>query len=646
MEKQIFKASKPIWIEKCAETDTYVDFYDTFIFGGEKTEICISVDSNYVLFINGRFVNSGQYPDFPYYKVYDKLDITEYCKEGENILAVTVWYYGLPNTQTYYKGEASLCYEVYTEKDTLCYSGTETLSRISPEYKNGYGKIITPQLGLSYMYYAVNQDNWKTGDLIGFKPSVTFPRFSNMFERPVKKLEIGEECQTVLVKFDGGTHFLYDIGYEEVGYFRIRLYSEEEQKITVCYGEHIADGGVRRIIDYRDFSFEIVVGEGYTDYTNFFRRLGLRYIEIYAENAVKIEYVGVLPCAYPIKKLERTFGGGLRDEIYNTAVRTLYLCMHEHYEDCPWREQALYAMDSRNQMLCGYYAFGEYAFPRANLYLMSKDNRKDGLLSICVPSSLNLTIPSFSLHYFIAIYEYTVYSGDTTLAAEIMPKLISLINIFIERMENGLEPNFKGAGYWNFYEWSSGLDGCGNMGEGCDAVLNCLLSIALDRMDKLCRILNIASDYKEKAERLNRKIHTAFYDEEKKLFSDRCSKKQYSELANSLAVLCGAADKAEAANIAEALTDGATTLTKTSLSMMCFKYDALLETDREKYKKYVLNDIDEKYKYMLDNGATSFWETEIGEKDFGNAGSLCHGWSAMPVYYYCKLLLPFREAER
>ena len=26
-----------------------------------------------------------------------------------------------------------------------------------------------------------------------------------------------------------------------------------------------------------------------------------------------------------------------------------------------------------------------------------------------------------------------------------------------------------------------------------------------------------------------------------------------------------------------------------------------------------------------------------GDADFENAGSLCHGWSAMPIYYYNKL---------
>lgn len=39
---------------------------------------------------------------------------------------------------------------------------------------------------------------------------------------------------------------------------------------------------------------------------------------------------------------------------------------------------------------------------------------------------------------------------------------------------------------------------------------------------------------------------------------------------------------------------------------------------------------------MLFEGATSFWETLNGSEDFKGAGSLCHGWSAIPVYLYLK----------
>jgi hypothetical protein len=41
---------------------------------------------------------------------------------------------------------------------------------------------------------------------------------------------------------------------------------------------------------------------------------------------------------------------------------------------------------------------------------------------------------------------------------------------------------------------------------------------------------------------------------------------------------------------------------------------------------------------MLKKGATSFWETIKGEADFDGAGSLCHGWSGLPIYYYDKLV--------
>ena len=68
-----------------------------------------------------------------------------------------------------------------------------------------------------------------------------------------------------------------------------------------------------------------------------------------------------------------------------------------------------------------------------------------------------------------------------------------------------------------------------------------------------------------------------------------------------------------------------------SCSMICFKYDALLKVGGEKYKDYIIEDIREKYKPMLDEGSTTVWE--YGYKKTP-AGSRCHGWSALPVYYY------------
>ena len=48
---------------------------------------------------------------------------------------------------------------------------------------------------------------------------------------------------------------------------------------------------------------------------------------------------------------------------------------------------------------------------------------------------------------------------------------------------------------------------------------------------------------------------------------------------------------------------------------------------------------------MVFQGATSFWETQLGSADFSNAGSLCHGWSALPAYHYHAHVLGVRPLE-
>ena len=50
---------KWIWVNKDVHQDMYADFYTEFDFNGEKTEIELSADSNYTLYINGTFVESS-----------------------------------------------------------------------------------------------------------------------------------------------------------------------------------------------------------------------------------------------------------------------------------------------------------------------------------------------------------------------------------------------------------------------------------------------------------------------------------------------------------------------------------------------------------------------------------------------------------
>ena len=624
-----------IWLQEADTDDSYGEFYTSFDWSAGEAELRISADSDYTLFLNGQFVDSDQYKDFPWCKVYDRLNITPYLRRGVNHMAVVVWHYGVGNF-SYCPGPAGLWYEVTVAGTPVAVSGRETRSRLSRAYRSHAKKNITFQLGFGFFYRADREDGWRSGDLQGFAESRVLDLPAPAIPRPVRKLNVLPRIPCRLVRREGNRR-LFDLGHEEVGYLTLSVRSAVPQELKIAWGEHIADGWVRYRIGDRDFSAGVFVSAGDTQYTNYFRRLGARYLELISEAELEVEYLSLLPCPYPLQKAPVSFGDAQTDRIYAVAVRTLELCMHDHYEDCPWREQAMYAMDSRNQMLCGYYAFREFAFPRACLWLMGQDRRADGLLSICTPENLGNAIPSFSLHYILALYEYTLHSGDLTLAKEVLPRAETILAAYLCRMKDGLVPTFTGAGYWNFYEWRDELDGKGS-GERFDAVLNCLLSLALDRMQRLCTLLQIDRDEQPRIASLNRRIAEMFYVPEKNRFRNRSDSYGYSELANALAVLCGAAAGSIARDIAGQLASDSNGMTPVSLSMTCFLYDALLQVDRAAYRDYVLEDIRRTYQPMLDAGATSFWETELGEADFHNAGSLCHGWSAMPVYYYHTLL--------
>ena len=632
------KKSKWIWKDGFEGHDLYCDFYDRFEYSGGRVTIKLSADSNYALHINGNFVDSGQYADYPQYKIYDQLDITQYCNIGVNSLAVTVWHYG-KTSLCYFPGKAALRYEVEIDGDLAAYSDESTLCRESREYQSRLCKQMTSQMGFSFHYDLTGDDGWRCGALSGFEKAVTVDQELPMSPRPVKKLLFGERCQCQTLISEQGKHFLYDIGGEEVGYLTVKLNSKTRQKLLFAYGEHIQDGCVRRLIGDRDFSVEVTVGEGESVYMNPFRRLGLRYLEVFAEEPIEPQYITVTPVYYPVSKDPWLPEDQLDRRIYEVCVRTLELCMHEHYEDCPWREQALYCMDSRNQMLCGYYCFGEYEFARACLKLMSKDDRYDGLLSLCFPAgnygtAKGLSSPSFSLHYYTQMKEYMIYSGDTTLAREAYPKLLSVMKTFTDRLEDGCVKSFTGREHWNFYEWTAGLKG--HLGssdeEAFEAALNCLLIIALRNMAYISEAIGEKDEFSHLIPEIRAGVRRRFFDSESGLFYNREDEDSVSELVNSLAILAGVCQKDEEQKIAEMLTLNASPLSPVTLSMLCFKYDALLKVDFEKYKSYILGDIRKKYKVMLDAGATTFWETEVANRS--PAGSLCHGWSALPVYYY------------
>lgn len=627
-----------IWRSREYEADEYAVFQDTISFSGEHTAMDISVAGDYALYVNGQLASFGQYPDYRHYKVYDHLDITPYLLEGENTIQITAWYSGL-DCLTGYDFGAGLIYEAYTKEAVKAYSREGLPCGLYRAYQSHKKKLITTQLGYSYTFDARHQDEQSFQERavrIDGMPE-------QLVKRPIEKLVLRSESKAELID---GKQQIYDLGAERCGFLSVGFTAPEGEVIRASFGEHLADGQVRSRIGDRDFSVELIGNGEYTEFLGTFRRLGCRYLQIEVSGETKIRHLGLCEVEYPFIQKEFHMSDPLRQQIYDTCVRTLRLCAHDHYEDCPWREQAMYIEDSRNAMLCGYYAFENAAeFVKASLELILQGQREDGLFELCFPCHWEFTIPSFCLVLPSAILEYARHSGDTELVRRAMPQIEKLLAYFMEDMEeNGLYKTVSRDDVWHFYEWAGDLDGCyfsdcaeDKKRDDFDSLINAFLSLAVEKTVELYRILGdsqAALRYTKFRETLNKSIYKLFYREETGAFKTYSGRGTYSQLANALCILCGACPTEHLEEVAGKVAAGNAEWIPNTLSMNIFRYDALLTVNPEKYADFILNEIDKVYGHMLEEGATSFWETLNGESDFDGAGSLCHGWSAIPIYYY------------
>ena len=619
---------KWIWINDTGK-NTFAEFYSAFT-AKEHATVKISCDGDYTLYINGQYLSSNQYGDFEHYKSVDEIDASHLIIKGENHIAITVWHFG-KDSQRYKKYNPGLIFEVWEDNTLLLSSGENILSRKSKCYLSHGDRVISSQLGFSYDYDSTKEDNWQLGGGIDLYPSVLAEKECSLISRPNQKLVIGKKIASKKIG-----NALYDLGKEYVGLLTFKISAKCETKISISFGECLKNGHVKRKIGDRDFSINYVARAGHNDFTHYMLRFACRYLEIDNWQDVDIEEIGLLPQFYPVSNtVALDFSSSAEKEIYQLCLNTLSLCMMEHYVDCPWREQCLYAFDSRNQMLAGYYAFEDKNkdYARSNLLLMGKDKRSDGLLSICYPCGVDLTIPSFSLHFVTAVREYIENTNDKEIINHLDGKINEIIKTFLSNRKDGLVCTFAGANHWNFYDWSDSLDGALFKSDTShpDSAINLLTIFALDNYEKICLLCGIDFPYKKEREEIARETRKRFFDKNKEVFLFNDGVKPL-DLVNSLAILTELVTKDEAEKICKLLINDK--LSRSSLSTRCFMYDALLKTDKS-YGEFILNDIIKTYEPMIKTGTA--WETTVGESDFGDAGSLCHGWSCMPIKYLREL---------
>ena len=669
-------------------TNTVVEFRQVFSSDrASSARLAIAADTVYHVELNGRAVYWGRFPDIPPRRFYDVLPLGD-MRPGENALKVSVYAQGADSFQTL-PGDHGVMFAV--EGDGVrAVSGTNTMWRVSSGDRREGVPMVTRMLGYSFDFDASRPPaEWKR---IGFADAKRDALAFSMRERPVPRVEIMPAIASRIVgqgrldgspipediapgmdatlmsempkgeffsedgksvrpdNFKDGFYVLVDLGREECGFLAFDVDTDAGAVIDIGHAEHAENGRIRTLIGSRRFAGRYRARDGRQTYCRWAKRMAGRYIQMHVRGVrtrFVLNAVSVLPAVFPVK--ERPAPAWLNSSeraIWDVGVRTLRLCMHEHYEDCPWREQALYANDARIQMLSGYFAFdSDCKMPELALELLSMGLDEKGWIELCMPAKIGLAIPSFTFSWVMALGDHLTYRHDIAFTESMMPALRTIMSARAGELVDGLLPCPRGKRYWQFYDWEKDLSGNlenalagvdDAVADQFDSPLNLFAILAFEsaaRCSMAVRDAETAARWRQVADRIRLAVRQKFWNGEKGQIETRLGASLApAELSQALALLADAIPEDGRAGVVRKLS-APSDWTKTSLSQSLYKFEALRLAGGEA-ERAMRKEMEETWSAMLKAGATSFWEVSDGWKAFSDAGSLCHGWSAVPVYFY------------
>jgi len=344
------------------------------------------------------------------------------------------------------------------------------------------------------------------------------------------------------------------------------------------------------------------------------RRAGHRF------TAYPYQIDGAFACAEP--RLNR---------IWDVALRTMQLCSHETFEDCPYYEQMQYAGDTMITSKIGMLAAGDYRLTRQALFHFDWSRLPDGLTQSRYPSRLVQVIPSWSLHWITNIRDYAYCSGDVATAGELLPGMRAALDWF--RRHAGADGLPEQLPYWNITDWCPwwprGV--VPGAGDGPTCIISAQYILALDEVADLCRLLNRATEaasLEAEAAGLRRALHARFWSDAEGLYFDRPDGPEISQYGNAWAIVCGAAGEGERRRmLARFPHDPA--LAPGSFFWWHAGFRALQIAGAYDRMPEFLGPWHE----MVENGLSTFVE----ENSYWR--SLCHAWSAHPALEFLTRVL-------
>ena len=601
--------AKLIWLS--AETETYYDRpKNSYVYFRKKfhlpknesaATLRVFADSCYVLYINGQYVTKGPARSDPRWQFVDIIDVSAYLREGENIIAAMVLYYGYG---TGHSIDSIPCFlldaeigdtSILTDSSWVC-KKCEAFRPNPPRVNGCKGPceiFDCRNYEDTWMMPDYDDGNWEqvsTRDVHRRSP------FRNLLARPIPLLHeekidavsvigigegvtaaetssdrlhhaIKEESQSMMLKpacealplrvphcssEDRFSVLCVDFGKVYAGYLHFSVNGHEGDVVDVIFAE-AKTPDLRPFINvktYRPIS-RFILREGHNDLQVFFNYDAMRYAYfIFRGDDAELCSASMSWVTYPMDRMSSfTAEDSKVQKLWEISVHTLRLCMQDGFLDSPSREQQQWMGDARCQARFNAYLSGDMRMLRKTLYQFAQSQDYEGMICSRYPDqNINLApIPDFCLQWIGAFEDYYDFTGDLKPAYDLYDHMIHAIRWFTAFLgEDDLLWNMP---YWQYYDTGSNAHGqkidfmVGKEGCAC-AVDNLMLLEALGIMLRFARLLDDAEAiafYEDLHRRLADACKKAFWSEEKGCLID-CIRparrsERVSELVNALALL-------------------------------------------------------------------------------------------------------------
>lgn len=558
-----------IWNES-NDNDVFLRFRRTVLLTeadfAEPITAFVAADSRYWLYLNGQIVvreggeKRGMKPDSTYY---DTLNLTNYLREGENTIAVLVWYFGPDEQNLSYvsSGRASFYFQMETAAQTI----------VSDECWKTYQQIAYSNVGSEANLRLAEKDLTCYGKYLDHW---TDPAYDDSFwEDAICCGRAGDEPQGELVPRQ--IPLFADYGLTDYGnaaeYTGRRLKkskaqdgagpSYEELTLTlpanIQFYPYLEIQSGRAGEEIEIFTDEYEDANGNSLKCRYVTKRGLQAFEspVWLNGQIVTYRV---PCGIKIRALkyrrtgydtEVTGSFTANDDFYGAlwekAKNTLLVNMHDTYLDCPNRERAQWFFDLALEMTEAAYALSDSAddLYRAGIRTTLGFAKDDGgLLSIVPASAPQAEMPLQMLAGISSYWDFYCKTGDRSFLKEIYEPTMKYLASWTVAEDGELRFS-REALVW---EW-------GDSTEDVDyPLLQAAWYIkATSDMARIAAVLEKTGDSAELARKRERVMDwlDGFWDGENGYFSG--TTEEPDERVQAIAVLAGAAGPEKYGTIAE-----------------------------------------------------------------------------------------------